>query len=112
MNVTTREQKERLREILMAPEKRTLKKVSELTGLTTATVGFYKGKWGLSKKRRARRSKKEYLKIDQGVKTDKPTTLSAFKAAYDQSSVVHKALLLQTIGEWVKEETVKLNGLK
>ncbi len=107
--IITADQERTLKEFFLSGAKITTKQMAARTGIHRATIGYYKGKWGFSKKRRAR-------KTTNGVKTKVSTShvpsISAFKAAYDACSVMHKAVLLNNISDWVREETAHLNSLK
>lgn len=108
MNSVTEEQKGKLKEVLLSGQKFTTRQVSERTGISIPMVTYFKGLWGFTKKRRARNKKK--TDVSAGKKEGYPT-IAAFIAAYDQASVITKAILLTNVKGWVDDETKILNAL-
>ncbi len=104
----TEEQKAKLRDLFLSPGHRTNKLIASLSGVPVPGVVYYKAKWGFSKKRRAKRNSKN---TQPTVKKEGYPTIAAFKAAYDQSSVITKAILLTNVKAWVEDETKALNSL-
>ncbi len=81
------------------------KQIASEVGVGKPVVSYYKGLWGFAKKRRSR-------KTTTTAAQSEALSISAFKRAYDSSSIINKAILLNNLQEWIKEETAKLNGLK
>ncbi len=108
MNKISEEVKSKLKELYLSPGKRSIATIAALAGTNKAVAGYYKYKWGFSKKRRAKRTKT----VVQGAqKKEERPTLVAFINAYESQNVINKAILLTTVKAWVEDETKKLNNL-